>query len=78
MTVTQLLTVLESIKPLRHFQKLRDFMAFKLPPGFPVKLGKYIVSIAIGTRAWKTYIVGVDFFVLAYQMGITVSVIVLN
>ncbi|KAF6025315.1 hypothetical protein EB796_016370 [Bugula neritina] len=37
-TVAQLLTVLESIKPLRHFKKLREFMAFKLPPGFPVKL----------------------------------------
>ncbi|XP_052778178.1 ankyrin repeat domain-containing protein 13C-like [Mya arenaria] len=38
MTVDVLLDVLEVIAPFKQFQKLRDFMENKLPPGFPVKL----------------------------------------
>lgn len=38
MTVDVLLDVLEVIAPFKQFQKLRDFMQNKLPPGFPVKL----------------------------------------
>ncbi|KAH3849090.1 hypothetical protein DPMN_091483 [Dreissena polymorpha] len=38
MTVDVLLDVCEVIAPFKQFQKLRDFMSDKLPPGFPVKL----------------------------------------
>lgn len=38
MTVDVMLNVLEVIAPFKQFQKLRDFMENKLPPGFPVKL----------------------------------------
>ncbi|KAL4235952.1 Ankyrin repeat domain-containing protein 13C [Mactra antiquata] len=38
MTVDVLLDVLEVVAPFKQFQKLRDFMQNKLPPGFPVKL----------------------------------------
>lgn len=33
-----LLNVLEVIAPFKHFSKLRDFITFKLPTGFPVKV----------------------------------------
>lgn len=33
-----LLNVLEVIAPFKHFSKLRDFITFKLPSGFPVKV----------------------------------------
>ena len=36
----RLLDVLEVIAPFKQFHKLREFMQTKLPPGFPVKLGK--------------------------------------
>lgn len=35
-----LLNVLEVIAPFKHFAKLREFVQMKLPPGFPVKIGK--------------------------------------
>ncbi|XP_064605134.1 ankyrin repeat domain-containing protein 13C-A-like [Liolophura sinensis] len=38
MTVEALLDVLEVISPFKQFQKLREFMTSKLPPGFPVKI----------------------------------------
>jgi type IV secretory pathway VirB10-like protein len=39
LTVEMLLSVLEVIAPqFKHFQKLRDFIEMKLPPGFPVKV----------------------------------------
>lgn len=38
MTVDVLLDVLEVVAPFKQFQKLREFMENKLPPGFPVKL----------------------------------------
>ena len=38
--IFSLLDVLEVIAPFKQFQKLRDFMQNKLPPGFPVKVGK--------------------------------------
>lgn len=34
----RLLNVLEVIAPFKHFNKLREFVQMKLPPGFPVKL----------------------------------------
>ncbi|EAX06456.1 ankyrin repeat domain 13C [Homo sapiens] len=33
-----LLNVLEVVAPFKHFNKLREFVQMKLPPGFPVKL----------------------------------------
>eukprot|EP00095_Tigriopus_kingsejongensis_P003931 maker-scaffold1649_size32179-snap-gene-0.7 protein:Tk03931 transcript:maker-scaffold1649_size32179-snap-gene-0.7-mRNA-1 annotation:"ankyrin repeat domain-containing protein 13c-like isoform x2" len=39
LTVEMLLNILEIIAPqFKHFQKLRDFVELKLPPGFPVKV----------------------------------------
>ncbi|KAL8610585.1 Ankyrin repeat domain-containing protein 13C [Nucella lapillus] len=38
MTVEVLLDVLEMVAPFKQFQKLRDFMMTKLPPGFPVRI----------------------------------------
>ena len=38
----RLLDILEVIAPYKHFHKLRQFVDLKLPPGFPVKLGKGI------------------------------------
>uniref|UniRef100_A0AAY4EWB2 Ankyrin repeat domain-containing protein n=1 Tax=Denticeps clupeoides TaxID=299321 RepID=A0AAY4EWB2_9TELE len=36
--IESLLNVLEVIAPFKHFNKLREFVQLKLPPGFPVKL----------------------------------------
>ncbi|KAM8838211.1 ankyrin repeat domain-containing protein 13C-A-like isoform 3-T3 [Synchiropus picturatus] len=36
--VESLLNVLEVVAPFKHFNKLREFVQMKLPPGFPVKL----------------------------------------
>ncbi|XP_040564191.1 ankyrin repeat domain-containing protein 13C [Lepeophtheirus salmonis] len=39
LTVDMLLNILEIVAPqFKHFQKLRDFVEMKLPPGFPVKV----------------------------------------
>ena len=37
-----LMDMLEVIGPFKQFSKLRTFMESKLPPGFPVKIGKSI------------------------------------
>jgi hypothetical protein len=34
-----LLNVLEVIAPFKHFDKLKEFVSMKLPPGFPVRVG---------------------------------------
>ncbi|CAN8004490.1 unnamed protein product [Ixodes hexagonus] len=39
LSVNALLNVLEVIAPFKHFNKLREFVQMKLPPGFPVKIG---------------------------------------
>ncbi|XP_072935786.1 ankyrin repeat domain-containing protein 13C [Epargyreus clarus] len=38
LSVDMLLNVLEVIAPFKHFAKLRQFVAMKLPKGFPVKI----------------------------------------
>jgi len=39
MKVDMLLAVLEVVAPqFKHFQKLRDFVKLKLPPGFPIQV----------------------------------------
>ncbi|XP_014218151.1 ankyrin repeat domain-containing protein 13C isoform X2 [Copidosoma floridanum] len=38
LTVEMLLNVLEVVAPFKHFNKLREFVLMKLPPGFPVKI----------------------------------------
>ncbi|XP_077294218.1 ankyrin repeat domain-containing protein 13C [Arctopsyche grandis] len=38
LSVDMLLNVLEVIAPFKHFSKLREFVALKLPSGFPVKI----------------------------------------
>lgn len=38
LTVDMLLNLLEVIAPFKHFNKLREFVLMKLPPGFPVKI----------------------------------------
>ncbi|XP_054275927.1 ankyrin repeat domain-containing protein 13C-A-like isoform X2 [Macrosteles quadrilineatus] len=38
LSVDMLLNVLEVITPFKHFNKLREFVQMKLPPGFPVKI----------------------------------------
>lgn len=40
LSVEQLLDMLEIIAPFKHLKKLRDFCTLKLPPGFPIKIGK--------------------------------------
>ncbi|XP_022087311.1 ankyrin repeat domain-containing protein 13C-like isoform X2 [Acanthaster planci] len=38
MDLPDLLNILEVLTPMRHFQKLRDFVSMKMPPGFPIKI----------------------------------------
>ena len=44
---SRLLDVLEVVAPFKQFQKLREFMENKLPPGFPVKLGMCFIYLSI-------------------------------
>lgn len=48
----RLLNVLEVIAPFKHFNKLREFVQMKLPPGFPVKLGKQTLTADRITAVW--------------------------
>lgn len=41
MTINDLNNLLEALAPLAKFRKLKEFINVKLPPGFPVKIGKY-------------------------------------
>ena len=34
-----ILKVLEVVAPFKHFNKLKEFVAMKLPAGFPVRIG---------------------------------------
>ena len=43
----RLLDVLEVVAPFKQFQKLRDFMMTKLPPGFPVRIGWYCLILCL-------------------------------
>ena len=36
----RILNILNVIAPAKHFQKMKDFVSLKLPPGFPVKIGE--------------------------------------
>ncbi|XP_072505929.1 ankyrin repeat domain-containing protein 13C isoform X2 [Notamacropus eugenii] len=45
-----LLNVLEVIAPFKHFNKLREFVQMKLPPGFPVKLGAVLATFPHNKR----------------------------
>uniref|UniRef100_A0A8C4Q9V4 Ankyrin repeat domain 13C n=1 Tax=Eptatretus burgeri TaxID=7764 RepID=A0A8C4Q9V4_EPTBU len=38
LSLEMMLNVLEIVAPFKHFNKLREFVQMKLPPGFPVKL----------------------------------------
>ena len=40
----RLLNILEVMAPFKHFSKLKDFIQLKIPPGFPVKVGKYLLQ----------------------------------
>lgn len=53
MLCLRLLNVLEVIAPFKHFNKLREFVQMKLPPGFPVKLGEETKSTEIYLRWCK-------------------------
>ncbi|GAA6094966.1 ankyrin repeat domain-containing protein 13C, partial [Tachysurus ichikawai] len=57
--IDSLLNVLEVIAPFKHFNKLREFVQMKLPPGFPVKLGKTttIVTTENQTRFVHSFII---------------------
>lgn len=42
---SRVLKVLEVVAPFKHFSKLKDFVAMKLPAGFPVRIGLSIFSL---------------------------------
>lgn len=52
----RLLNVLEVIAPFKHFNKLREFVQMKLPPGFPVKLGKWSFGFTNASLKKKEFI----------------------
>ena len=47
LSIIRLLDILEVIAPYKHFHKLRNFIHMKLPPGFPVKIGKKMKPLSI-------------------------------
>ncbi|CAB4062188.1 ANKRD13 [Lepeophtheirus salmonis] len=51
LTVDMLLNILEIVAPqFKHFQKLRDFVEMKLPPGFPVKVDVPVFTYSFCTN----------------------------
>uniref|UniRef100_A0A3Q3KKM8 Ankyrin repeat domain-containing protein n=1 Tax=Monopterus albus TaxID=43700 RepID=A0A3Q3KKM8_MONAL len=59
--IESLLNVLEVIAPFKHFNKLREFVQMKLPPGFPVKLG---MCVAVFLLQWVN--LGLDDYKLTH------------
>lgn len=53
MSVDMLLNVLQAIAPLKHYSRLRDIIGVKLPPGFPVQIGKKILPVALGQQYYN-------------------------
>ena len=58
----RLLDVLEVVAPFKHFNKLREFVQLKLPPGFPVQIeipifptivAKVTFQVGIGKSFWQ-------------------------
>ena len=41
--VNSLIDILEIVAPLKHMNKMRKFCECKMPPGFPVRLGKLLL-----------------------------------
>ena len=39
LSLYSILKVLEVVAPFKHFNKLKEFVAMKLPAGFPVRIG---------------------------------------
>lgn len=44
LTVDVLLDILEIVAPFKHLEKLRRFCEVRLPPGFPVRVGRCFSS----------------------------------
>lgn len=42
-----ILKVLEVVAPFKHFNKLKEFVAMKLPAGFPVRVGKCVLYLSL-------------------------------
>lgn len=55
LTIEMLLNVLEVIAPLKHLSKLRDFVALKLPSGFPVKIDIPILPTVSAKITFQTF-----------------------
>ncbi|VDK51166.1 unnamed protein product [Gongylonema pulchrum] len=43
--VDVLLDILEIVAPFKHLDKLRRFCEVRLPPGFPVRIGKFFLYL---------------------------------
>lgn len=41
LSLYSILKVLEVVAPFKHFNKLKEFVAMKLPAGFPVRIGLF-------------------------------------
>ena len=41
LSLCSILKVLEVVAPFKHFNKLKEFVAMKLPAGFPVRIGLF-------------------------------------
>lgn len=55
LTIEMLLNVLEVIAPLKHLSKLREFVALKLPSGFPVKIDIPILPTVSAKITFQTF-----------------------
>ncbi|RVE61753.1 hypothetical protein OJAV_G00175800 [Oryzias javanicus] len=53
--IESLLNVLEVVAPFKHFNKLREFVQMKLPPGFPVKLDIPVLPTITATVTFQEF-----------------------
>lgn len=50
--VSRILKVLEVVAPFKHFNKLKEFVAMKLPAGFPVRIGWSSLILVFAVVTW--------------------------
>ena len=47
LSVSDLDKLLDALVPLAKFRKLKEFINVKMPPGFPVKIGKFNIAVKV-------------------------------
>lgn len=58
--INMLLDLLEIIAPFKHFNKLREFVDLRLPPGFPIKAEIPVLPTITAQATFQDFVVKDD------------------